>query len=67
MHYPPISVDCRENKFTELFKKYGVKRCVYGHIHGVKRKFAVTGDVDGVEYMLVSCDCTGFLPIKLCD
>ncbi len=67
MHYPPISIDCRENKFTELFKRFGVKRCIYGHIHGRSRHNAVVGNVNGVEYMLVSCDCMDFSPIKLCD
>ena len=67
MHYPPISRGCTQNRFTELFEKYGVKRCVYGHIHGAQKKNALVGNVRGVEYMLVSCDCMGFSPVKLCD
>ncbi len=67
MHYPPILPGIFENGFTEIFKKYGIKRCIYGHIHGPGRKYAVTGDVGGVHYMLVSCDCLGFSPVKLCE
>lgn len=67
MHYPPVSPDCVDNKFTALLKEYGVKRCIYGHIHGAQSRNAVTGTIDGVQYMLVSCDCMGFSPVKLCD
>lgn len=67
MHYPPINNTCTENKFTDLLHEFGVRRCIYGHIHGARRNFAKTGEVDGVLYMLVSCDCTDFSPVKLCD
>lgn len=67
MHYPPILPGAYENRITALLKEYGVKRCIYGHIHGAQKKNAVEGVYDGVEYMLVSCDCIGFSPIKLCD
>ena len=67
MHYPPILPEFRDSDFSRLMKEYGVKRCVYGHIHGINRKNAVTGVVDGIEYMLVSCDYLGFSPHKLCD
>lgn len=67
MHYPPVVPGILKSGFTDLFKEYGVGRCVYGHIHGPSRKYAVTGDVDGVFYMLVSCDYIGFSPIKLCE
>lgn len=67
MHYPPVTFDCPESGFTEIFQKHGIKRCVYGHIHGRQEKTAVRGEFKGVEYLLVSCDCVGFSPIKLCD
>lgn len=66
-HYPPVSFSCMENEFTRLFEEYGIKRCVYGHIHGRKKKNAPVGVYNGVEYMLVSCDCIDFSPVKLCD
>ncbi len=67
MHYPPLSFDCPESGFTEILKKHGIKRCVYGHIHGRQEQTAVRGEFKGVEYLLVSCDCVGFSPVKLCD
>lgn len=66
-HYPPISSDCIDNGFTRVMKEYGVKRCVYGHLHGQGHKNAVCKETDGIKYMLVSCDYTDFVPVKLCD
>lgn len=67
MHYPPITVDCPENGFTEIFERHGIKKCVYGHIHGRQEKTAIKGEFKGVEYLLVSCDCVDFSPVKLCE
>ncbi len=66
-HYPPVSADCLENEFTKIMKKYNVKRCVYGHLHAQGHKTAVCKEIDGIKFMLVSCDYTDFIPIKLCD
>lgn len=66
-HYPPIAADCTENEFTHLMRDYGVKKCVYGHIHGRGSENALRGFIGGVEYLLVSCDYLLFSPLKLCD
>ena len=66
-HYPPVSVDCTDNEFTKIMKKYNVKRCIYGHLHGQGHKNAMSGEIEGIKYMLVSCDYTDFVPVKLCD
>ena len=35
MHYPPFnSFEKLELNFIETMKKYNVKKCIYGHIHG---------------------------------
>ena len=38
MHYPPITkariISQQEAEFVELMKKYTVKKCYYGHLHG---------------------------------
>ena len=65
MHYPPINKSCMENEFTRILKKYNVKKCVYGHLHGKAHENAVEGTVDGIEYKLVSCDYTNFKLIEL--
>ena len=67
LHYPPVTPETRENRFTAVLEEYGVKACVFGHIHAAGHKSAVTGNIRGVEYLLVSCDYLGFCPVKLCD
>ena len=43
--------------FTELLERYGVKLCVYGHLHGKDAfKNGLKGVFNGVEYRLVSLD-----------
>ena len=61
-HYPPRFKDYVCADIVEMMKKYGVKRCWYGHIHGPGHRFAVTGWVDGIEYNMVSADFIGFSP-----
>lgn len=31
MHYPPFT---KNNEFIDILKKYNVKKCIYGHLHG---------------------------------
>ena len=49
----------------ELLKKYEVKLCCYGHIHGKGCSLAFNGWRDGTEYKLVSAGFVDFTPIKL--
>jgi len=60
MHYPPFNEKMEPSGFTQLFKEYGVKKVVYGHIHGEGLKNAFDGVVDQTEYFLVSCDYLNF-------
>lgn len=64
MHYPPITkgyLQQNKNKdFLEIMKKYQVKRCYYGHLHGDSHKEAVEGNIEGVELKLVSSDYLDF-------
>ena len=35
MHYPPTNKELLENsEFIKIMQKYGVKKCIYGHLHG---------------------------------
>lgn len=57
LHYPPVMDRARLSGFHELFKEYGVKDVYFGHLHGEDAfRSAVTGDVDGVSYHLISLD-----------
>lgn len=41
-------------------KKYNVKTCIYGHLHGESGKDAKQGEIDGIDFKLVSCDQVEF-------
>ena len=56
MHYPPITKNCLNTSYAQIMKKYNVKRCYYGHLHSNSIKEAVQGNIDGIEYKLVSAD-----------
>lgn len=62
MHYPPRSTRLERNALTELMQKYGVKDVIYGHLHGAAHKYALSGEIGGTEYHLVSADYLKFMP-----
>ena len=62
LHYPPLYKADEETIFTELFAKYGVAHCVFGHIHGQDAGNIFEGETRGVTYKLVSCDTQNFMP-----
>jgi len=65
LHYPPRYRDYVCHEIVELFARYEVKRCFYGHIHGSGAQFAVQGERDGVDYTMVSADYLQFHPYKI--
>ena len=58
MHYPPLMDSAKG--FSDILERYGVRDCVYGHLHGAGLNGAVKGERDGVYYHQVSCDGLGF-------
>ena len=66
-HFPPILKDYRENAMVDFLKNHNIKKCVFGHIHSSGIKNAFEGEIDGTEYMLVSCDYREFMPVKIVD
>ncbi|WP_027622549.1 metallophosphoesterase [Acetivibrio clariflavus] len=65
MHYPPFNAKKEPSEFVEIMRKYNVRRCIYGHLHGAGFKSAVVGEFDGIEFNLVSADFLNFEPLKL--
>ncbi len=69
MHYPPIiEKQLLENSHLEFFKtlkKYNIKRCYYGHLHGKSHADAVIGNIEGIEFNLVSADYLNFKLLKI--
>lgn len=65
-HYPPFNTTKNEDlDYISLMKKYSVQKCIYGHLHGNSHKNAIQGNIDGIEFKLVSCDYTNFKVEKL--
>lgn len=62
LHYPPRykGYECLE--ILELLKKYEVRNCFYGHLHGASHGLAMEGTWDGVTYRLLSADRLNFVP-----
>ena len=64
MHYPPITQSSLQNHqfldFINTMKKYHIKRCYYGHLHGKSHQDAVEGEVEGIQFKLVSADYLNF-------
>lgn len=62
MHYPPIGKNdiIQKNEFINILKKYEIHKCYYGHLHGISHKEAIEGNIDEIEYKLVSADYLNF-------
>ena len=58
MHYPPLTQALPG--FSDLLRAYGIRDCLYGHLHGAALNGAVRGLRDGIWYHQVSCDGLGF-------
>ena len=69
MHYPPITrhniINNIKSEFIELMKKYNVKECIYGHLHGVAINEAIEGEIEGIKLKLVSSDSLDFKLTKI--
>ena len=69
MHYPPINKNDVTNSiksdFVQILEKYKIKKCYYGHLHATAHNDAVEGNVNGVNYTLISADYLNFDLIKI--
>lgn len=59
LHYPPFELNNADTAFTDLSEKYGVKKVVYGHLHGRYGRTEILHEKNGVEYIMTSCDKLG--------
>ena len=65
LHYPPRYKGYECPEILELLKKYEVRRCFYGHLHGASHGLAMEAVWDGVDFKLVSADRLGFRPFQV--
>ncbi len=68
MHFPPTNDKKEKSAFVELLEQYQVRKVIYGHLHSNRSyNSSWQGLVNGIEYVLVSCDYRSFAPIKIED
>ncbi len=64
LHFPPVWGDFVIKEYIDILKEYGVKDCIFGHIHGaysLPTKF----NYEGIDFTLASSDFLNFYPLKL--
>jgi len=64
LHYPPVygGVECEE--IMSALHELGISECYYGHLHGERtHRSATVGEYQGIDFHLISCDYTRFLPV----
>ena len=68
-HYPPITkntiINNELNEMLRILKKYDIKKCYYGHLHGNSIKEAVEGEHIGITFKLVSADGLDFKLVEV--
>lgn len=67
IHYPPFYKEAvpEEIDFIKTMHDYNIKRCYYGHLHSESHKDAIEGNIDGIDYKLISSDYLNFELIKI--
>lgn len=65
LHYPPVSANGQCKEIMELLHEKGIKKCFYGHLHGVAAQFAAEGLIEGIDFKLISADRLSFTPYFL--
>lgn len=68
IHHPPFYKEVEipdEINFIKTMKDYNIKTCYYAHLHGESHKEAIEGNVNGIEYKLVSSDYLKFNLLKI--
>ena len=65
LHYPPRYKGYTCDEMLEIFDRYQVRHCFYGHLHGASHTLAMEGQWDGVEYKLLSADRLNFQPYRI--
>lgn len=63
LHYPPLYGEQELSTFLDVMLRYNVKRCYYGHIHGLGHRHAVQGEVYGIHFQMISADYLKFDPV----
>ena len=63
-HFPPVWKDFAFEELIDVMLEYGVKKCYYGHIHGIYNCEA-KNVYRGIEFELISADFANFTPKRV--
>ncbi len=64
LHFPPVYGDYICDEIVNALEARGVKKCFYGHIHGVY-DMPQTIVYKGIEFTIISADYLNFVPYKV--
>ena len=67
LHYPPRYKGYECGEILELLRRYDVRRCFYGHLHGASHGLAMEGVWDGIDFKLVAADKLNFAPFQVME
>lgn len=66
LHFPPSTGSGCSSDFTDAFEAAGVKKVIYGHLHGMDAyKNGLKGMYNGIDYSLVSLDYLDCMPVLI--
>ena len=65
MHYPPITKNNLNTEYIKILKKYNIKDVFTGHLDASAIQDAIEGNIDGIEFKLVSADGLDFKILKI--
>ncbi len=60
-----LNKNLKVSNYVEIMKRYNVKTCLYGHLHGESHQEAFEGNYDGIDFKLVSSDYLDFKLYKV--
>lgn len=63
-HFPPVWKEFAFDELVSVMEKYGVKKCYYGHIHGIYNCPAVS-EYRSIRFELISADFIDFTPRRI--
>lgn len=64
LHYPAIYGDYRCDEIISVLKSHGIKKCYYGHLHGIDSS-RLWESFDGIDFTLCSADYLNFQPMLI--
>ena len=65
LHYPPVYENQNCKEILNLLKEKGIKKCYYGHLHGMAAKYAFDDNFEGIDFKLISADRLKFVPLLI--